>query len=45
MFMLKGGLLCSFVGELVSRCEYDESAAIKLIQAISYKNAKDYFGI
>jgi len=38
-------ILCSYVGELVSKGEYDESAAKKVVQAISYKNAKAYFSV
>jgi glucuronate isomerase len=38
-------ILSSFVGELVSRGEFDISSAKKLVQAVSYNNAKDYFGI
>jgi glucuronate isomerase len=38
-------ILCSFIGVLVSKGEYDKMAATMLVQAVSYKNAKDYFGI
>lgn len=38
-------ILCSFVGELVSKGEYDNKAARMIVQAVSYKNAKDYFGV
>jgi len=38
-------ILCSFVGEMVSRGEFDLSAARKLVSAVSYQNAKNYFGI
>ena len=38
-------ILCSFAGEMVSKGEFDLSAARKLVSAVSYKNAKDYFGI
>ena len=38
-------ILCGFVGEMVSKGEFDLSAARKLVSAVSYKNAKDFFGI
>jgi len=38
-------ILCSFVGEMVSKGEYDLSAAQKLVSAVSYDNAKKYFKI
>jgi len=38
-------ILCSFVGDFISRGEYDEKSAQKLIRAVSYENAKEYFGM
>lgn len=38
-------VLCSFIGDLVSRGEYDLKAAKRLVRAVSYENAKDYFGM
>lgn len=38
-------ILCSFIGEIVSRGEYDASAAEKLVQDVSYRNAKEYFEV
>jgi len=38
-------ILCSFVGEMVSRGEYDILDARKLVSAVSYQNAKNFFGI
>lgn len=38
-------ILCSFIGDLVSRGEFDTKAAVKLVRAVSYDNARDYFGM
>jgi len=38
-------ILCSFIGKMVCEGEYDKTSAKMLVRAISYANAKDYFGI
>jgi len=36
-------ILCSYLGELVSRGEYDLKSAEEIVKAICYENAKSYF--
>jgi len=38
-------ILCSFVGDFVVKGEYDKKAAEKLVIAVSYENAKNYFAM
>jgi len=38
-------ILCSFIGDFVSKGELDIKAAVMLVRAVSYENARDYFGM
>ncbi|MBQ0083593.1 MAG: glucuronate isomerase [Clostridiales bacterium] len=39
-------ILCAYIGELVENDEFpDEKAAAKIVEAVCFKNAKEFFGI